>query len=259
MTLRRKTNDSTHNLQPRPSFDECGHVAMGGKSLQLKSSHDSDSNYAVFHRETARAHRAALLQVRSKSSGAALSATRSTGATSAALAAFAPLPALRRSRATFCRFRFHHAEEAASCRRSLGSPCSSRPSPLRMSSLLVCSTRCDPWSPASDPPGLRCVGGASWLANQARGGICRQIAELQISAVKIFGSIGVENSFVQSRSTPSRSAQPSRSASSQSAPTAPTNMASAPSTIGSTASRKPPCPSRCVSSATSIRNDRRAA
>lgn len=68
MTPRRKTNDSTHNLQPRPSFDECGHVAMGGQSLQLKSLHDSDSNSALFHHETARAHCAASLQVRSKSS-----------------------------------------------------------------------------------------------------------------------------------------------------------------------------------------------
>lgn len=65
-TFARKTQHNTH-YQPRPTNDvvESAQLASRGKSLQLKSSFDSDSNSLVFHRGTACAHREALLQVRS--------------------------------------------------------------------------------------------------------------------------------------------------------------------------------------------------
>lgn len=102
---------------------------------------------------------------------------------------------------------------------------------------------------------LRNEGVCSWVANQRQDGGCRQIAGLQISAVKISGSIAGENSSERSPSTPIRAAQPSRFANSPGAPTAPTATASAPSTIGPTADRKRRCPSRCGSSARSIRSE----
>lgn len=55
--------------------------------------------------------------------------------------AFASRPARRRSRATRCRFRFLPSEEAASCRRSLGSRYSFRPSSLHTFSCSSWSTR----------------------------------------------------------------------------------------------------------------------
>lgn len=100
------------------------------------------------------------------------------------------------------------------------------------------------------------VGECSWCANQRQDGVCRQIAGLQISAVKISGSIAVENSSARLPSTLIRETRPSRFASLPGLPTAPTATASALSTTGSTADRRRRCPSRCASSARFIRNER---
>lgn len=96
---------------------------------------------------------------------------------------------------------------------------------------------------------------ASWGPNQQRDARRRQIGGLRISAVKISGRSGGENSSALSRSTPIPSALRSRFENSPSAPMAHTARVSAQFTIGSMAGRKRPCPSPCALSARSIRND----